>query len=203
MKIQTVLALAVAMLAAASPPAPAITLKVWNGAHLDEQTLLKTKKEAAAILGQAGIGLVWVNCVAGIADWTSKDPCLHESPGAFQVSITADKPPHTTPGMVGFTEVEGSAGVYYPTVVLRARYFFIDASKLLAAAIVHEVGHMILGANAHSSQGLMCALWGPEQFELIGAGKLEFSREQAKLLQREVKRRFSAEQHLQINSGNP
>jgi len=74
--------------------------------------------------------------------------------------------------------------VYYPTVVLRARRYFMD----LGAAIVHEVGHVILGRNAHTPECVMCGAWGPEQFELIGAGRLEFSRDQAKLVQMEVKR---------------
>jgi hypothetical protein len=202
---QTVLALAVAMVPAASQPAPPITLKVWNVARLDDQVLQKTKKEATVILGRAGISLLWVDCVVGIADWTSKDPCLHDDgPADFQINIANDKPPMTTAGMLGFTDVSGSAGVYYPTAVRRARYYFVDASKILAAAIVHEVGHMLLGPGAHAPAGVMCASWGPQHFELIRASKLDFAGDQAKLLQSEVKRRLAeGKGRLQRGSDHP
>jgi hypothetical protein len=183
--------LILAILPAAGQPAPAITLKVWNEAHLDRQMLLKTGKEVVAILGRAGVGVSWVECVAGIADWTSKDPCFHQLPSYFQVSITAQKPPSTTPDKAGVTEVGGSARVYYPTVALRARYFMMDAPQILGATIAHELGHLILGPNAHTPEGVMRTDWGPDQFESIRTGRLEFSADQAKLMQMEVKRRLS------------
>jgi hypothetical protein len=191
--------LMLAILPAAGQPTPAMTLKVWNEAHLDDQMLLKTRKEVTSILGRAGVSLVWADCVAGFASWTSKDPCMHDDD--FQLSITADKPPNATPDKAGFSEVGGSATVYYPTVASRARYFFMDASQILAATIAHELGHLILGANAHTPEGVMRTDWGPEQFKLIGAGKLVFSRDQAKLIQTEVKRRVSeGKQRPQLGS---
>jgi hypothetical protein len=164
--------------------------------------LQETKKETTAILGRAGISLLWVNCIAGIADWTSKDPCLHEDgPVDFQLKVANDKPPMTTAGMLGFTDAGGSAGVYYPTVLRQARYYFVDASKILAAAVVHEVGHMLLGPGAHAAGGVMFASWGPHQFELIRASKLDFAGDQAWLLQSEVKRRLSeGRRGLQLRS---
>ena len=50
---------------------------------------------------------------------------------------------------------------------------------------------LILGVNANHPEGVMRAEWGREEFELIKLGGLNFARDQATLLQSEVKRRLS------------
>jgi len=68
--------------------------------------------------------------------------------------------------------------------------------EILGAAIAHEVGHLILGANAHSATGVMLAHWSKQQFRLIGTSALNFSRDQANLLQERIGRRALNEQRL-------
>jgi hypothetical protein len=96
--------------------------------------------------------------------------------------------------MLGFTEVDevigiSAAGVYYPSAVEVAKKCQADVFQILGAAIAHEVGHLILGANAHSPGGVMSPHWGPAQYDRISIGELSFSMEQAMLLQDEVRRR--------------
>lgn len=57
--------------------------------------------------------------------------------------------------------------------------------------------------RAHVREGVMCASWGPLQFELIRAGKLDFTGDQAGLLLSEVKRRLAEGKRVQLGSDHP
>jgi hypothetical protein len=59
---------------------------------------------------------------------------------------------------------------------------------VLSYAAAHEVGHLLLGKEAHTLQGLMKADWEKEDFRAIGQNRFHFSPEQA----RELKRRYGA-----------
>jgi hypothetical protein len=171
---------------------PTITLKVFVEMRLDDGTLLRTKQDAIEMFGRAGVGVIWLDCESGVADGKSQDPCqLSDRPSEFRMHLTAYKPPLTVNDMLGYADVGESAGVYYPAVVRLAAHYNVDAARIIGAAIVHEVGHLILGANAHSPRGVMRADWGKEQFALIGSGELSFAPDQARRLPVEVKRRIS------------
>ena len=105
--------------------------------------------------------------------------------------IVTRRPSTASADMLGFTDLDeslgtGSAGIYYPAAAEMAKKWPVRVGEILAAAIAHEVGHLILGANAHSSRGVMYAHWGPEQFQLIGISELNFTRDQTKLLQARI-----------------
>lgn len=176
-------------------PLPAITLRVENEARVDERVLRNARKEAIAILSRAGVNLVWADCGAGGRDWEDREPCRHSrGRNEFWMQITADRPgwsPKETLGFADLAKGDGSAGVYYPAVVALFRDLRGEAPQILAAAIVHEVGHLILGADAHTPSGVMCGDWSREEFKLISAGRLDFASSQTKRLPMELKRRLS------------
>jgi hypothetical protein len=59
---------------------------------------------------------------------------------------------------------------------------------VLSYAAAHEVGHLLLGDEAHTPQGLMKADWTNEDFQAMAQNRFHFSPEQA----RELKRRYGA-----------
>jgi hypothetical protein len=202
MKIQNILVAALAILPSFSRDLPSITLRVVNEAHVDDGLLREARKEAAGILNRAGVGLIWLDCNG---DPTDQEPCRGSRRGAdYWFRLTNQRPAWTSQENLGFTEhadSNGSAGVNYPAVLKLAEKLngfahgitpvAVYAPGFLGAAIAHEIGHLILGAHAHHREGVMCAEWGREQFELIKLGGLNFARPQAKLLQMEVSRRLS------------
>jgi hypothetical protein len=174
---------------------PAVTLRVVNEAGVDQRTLIRAGDEAAAILRRSEVELVWLSCEAGWADPTSTDPCRRQTgPVEFWFFIVRRKPRAKSDEMVGFTDWDeisnkGLAGAYYPAAVELARRYRIDcdAYQILGAAIAHEVGHLLLGANAHSSLGLMQAFWGPAQVKRISTGSLNFTSDQSKQIQNAIR----------------
>ena len=181
--------------AGAKDTRPTITLRMVNEAGIDQRTILRALREAAAIFGHSGVELVWLSCEAGWADPTSANPCRQQTgPLEFWFFIVAQKPRGKSTEMVGFTDwVEGSthglAGAYYPGAVQLARrdQYDCDPYQILGAAIAHEVGHLLLGANAHSSLGLMQAVWNREQVKQITTGALNFTPDQSTRLQNAIR----------------
>jgi hypothetical protein len=201
-KTQTILAAALAILPSFGRDLPSITLRVVNEAQVDARVLSEARKEATGILNRAGVGLTWLNCAGHSAD---REPCERPRGRAdFWFRLTSGRPAWTSRENLGFTELvgeDGSAGINYPAVLTLAEKLYghthgatpiaAFTPGFLGAAIAHEIGHLILGAQAHHPEGVMRAEWGREQFDLTWLGGLNFARDQAKLLQSEVKRRLS------------
>jgi hypothetical protein len=187
-----------AALDASQGPKPAITLRVLNEGAVDTRFLLLAKKEAAKILARSGIDLVWLDCEAGNAEWGSISPCQRAlEPAEFWMRVvTRGLLPAAAPAgdVLGFTEPEenritNTAVVRYAAAVDADRKWRGGVGEILGAIMAHEVGHLLLGARAHSPYGVMCAYWGRVQFELIGQSQLSFTPDQAKKLREQIENR--------------
>jgi hypothetical protein len=72
------------------------------------------------------------------------------------------------------------------------------AAPILGNAIAHEFGHLLLGPNAHSSDGIMRAHWNREFLKLANRGSLHFTTEQAQLMRRQASARIKPQETLQV-----
>ena len=78
------------------------------------------------------------------------------------------------------------AYVFWRRVERASQKFTALLPNLLAAAIAHELGHMLLPDGSHANHGLMEASWNSEHFRSASAGFLHFSPETAALIRRGV-----------------
>jgi hypothetical protein len=67
---------------------------------------------------------------------------------------------------------------------------------VLAYATAHEVGHLLLGDDAHTSEGLMKAYWKSEDFQAIALNRFHFSPRQAE----ELKRRYGTGRSIDLST---
>jgi len=178
-----------------TPIRPQIILRVINEAGVADRTLRQVQKETAAILGRAGIELVWLDCEDGSADWASGNPCQEISgPADFWLRIRASKST-VAARELGYAQLDavqkiGEAGVSYQAAEELAQRCHAETFQILGAAIVHEIGHLMLGgASAHSPTGVMSAAWGVHELDLVSIGELSFTLAQAKRLRQEIQRR--------------
>ena len=51
---------------------------------------------------------------------------------------------------------------------------------ILGCVIAHELGHLLLGSNSHSDEGIMQPRWDPNQVRQLMMGTLLFTPEQSK-----------------------
>jgi hypothetical protein len=85
----------------------------------------------------------------------------------------------------------GRALVFVDRVAKRAESARIEVTRLLAAVIAHELGHMLL-ADAHSETGLMRPHWGDRDLQLIEMGALRFSAGEPDRIRRELEGQMPA-----------
>jgi hypothetical protein len=83
-------------------------------------------------------------------------------------------------GAAVLTELGTSvAYIFYRRVEAQARQYDVSLAMILASAIAHEVGHLLLPDGRHSPEGLMRACWTRDDFHQANQGQLRFSNEQA------------------------
>jgi len=165
---------------------PRITVRVVDFAKLAARTLQNTEKYADRVFRTAGVSIRWMTCPPGTVDMSVVDPCHVDLRAAeFWLQIEMRKPPGRSDDMLAFANFEDpqgnggkTAGVFFPAVQDAASRFHADLFQVLGAAIAHELGHLLLGADGHSRVGLMQPNWGRRQIELVTIEELTFTSEQ-------------------------
>jgi hypothetical protein len=176
-----------------------ITLRVYNYAHLDSTLLTSTQEVATAIFKAAGAETVWLYCPLSPADFEKYPACQQKTGNTdfviriMTASMAAKLP--TRDGPLGFAQYcpddeHGCvANVFYPKVDELASQGGGRAARILGHAMAHEVGHLLLGANAHSSRGIMRGLWSPEDLRFMNWSYLLFTQGQSEQLRASLARR--------------
>jgi hypothetical protein len=108
------------------------------------------------------------------------------------------KAPHAFSGlfpfMLGFTTLDDQGNGSYLTVFYERVEAESNAARcsryvMLGCAIVHEVGHLLLGTNSHAPLGIMVARWDQRTLDLASKGVLQFSRQEAEIIRKALSRR--------------
>jgi hypothetical protein len=162
------------------------TMRVYNYAHLPSWTLERTRKETTQIFGEVGIDPVWVDCPTSDKEIQQFQRCLDRlGPADVVVKII----PRFQSKNEGFRDtLFGFAAGFQITVVFsRVEEVAKDAEasrpQILAVAIAHEIGHILLGPNSHSPTGIMRSQWTEEEFRNSARQAFRFTPEQAERLQ--------------------
>jgi hypothetical protein len=175
---------------------PRVTVTLFDLAGLSPQTIREMKAETTKIFRAAGVEIDWLDCeLAGkpVNLAVCAEPLgptrlmLHLIPGVNK----------TKPKASGMAFVEGGAGVFaclYPDRVRElasgANWEFGD---LLGHAAAHEIGHLLLGSNAHSPAGVMRARWETEDLRRLSHEGLTFLKGQLRSVQTAVRQAPVAE----------
>jgi hypothetical protein len=177
-------------------PGPAVVVRSYGlGLSVEEFTVAAGL--AGTILGQAGLGVSWLACWSG-------------NPAAAQIPADCERPVQAnelilrlvqardanTAGRyasLGSSVVDSHAGgglvatVYVDRVHAVARVGGIDSATLLARAIAHEIGHLLMGTTQHASNGLMRAVWSQAELRRKAAADWQFSKAEAQAMRRALK----------------
>jgi hypothetical protein len=150
--------LLVSPVAASGGTQPPLTVRVYDmtGEYADRRRALTT---AAGALAPAGVQIRWVEPGAPYAG--------APAPQDLVVRLARRDALATRPGTMALgyavVDAEGRRGtvatIFLERVDWLARISGADAEELAGLAIAHEVGHLLLGTNAHAPRGLMRARW--------------------------------------------
>jgi hypothetical protein len=152
---------------------------------------------AEAILEDAGVGVTWVSCDVVFVQ-RDDNPCLAPL-AANELAIRFIRlPPHLAVQdfvTLGDSLVDtGNRGgalatIYANRVAALAGRCRVDVRTLLARAVAHEIGHLLLGTSAHSSTGLMRASWSQAALRRAVAEDWTFTAPDARALREGVRGR--------------
>ena len=174
-------------LAAADRDAPGgsatVVIEVANTGGIPDRTLRKAEALTSHIFEKAGINVIWIG-VQGTGDDRAK---------ATLNLILADALPERlrhSENAFGVTDVweNGSrcdAYIGYGRVQALSSRLQIAPELLLGHVAAHEIGHLLLGPNAHSQTGIMSPYWyASEQIRKAERGALVFNTEEAARMRR-------------------
>jgi hypothetical protein len=90
-----------------------------------------------------------------------------------------------------FLSAEGT-GAYidasYNSVEELDEEWHVGLARVLGHVMAHELGHLLLGSNAHSRQGIMRRQWYGDDLHLASKGSLLFSEDQARSIRKNLAR---------------
>lgn len=180
-------------------PKPTITILIYNLAKAPSAILNGAEREAGRIFVQAGVRTSWFDCTMVHTDTHSHDICEKGwEPILIELRILikpTERGERFQGERYGFAIIPGLASVYYDH---KARFisddFGMGLSLVLGCVMAHEIGHLLLGPNSHSSQGVMQGEWNQRQLRQALMKDLLFSREESELIQEEVQRRMRLEE---------
>jgi hypothetical protein len=163
----------------AQPDRPTLSVLLQDDAGVPGALLDRARAEVTRLFNLVGIGLDWVDDVpssnlrfrvALLTTWEPSDKRVATSVMGYT---------QTAPGVRGIR-----AYVFWRRVDRTAQSFRADPERVLAVAIAHEIGHMVLSDGNHAKSGLMRAPWDANDFRSASAGMLTFSKDSAtRLLQ--------------------
>ncbi len=154
---------------------PLLRIHLTNTRIVPAKILREAQDAAAKILTGAGVQVEWVDCLRTGCDVES-GPWI-QFVNLKQLGSHADAAGYT----VLYPTDTGKAGyavVAWKPVEAVAQFQGFDPGPLLGAAIVHEIGHLVLG-DSHSRRGVMVPRFRRREIEQAERGELRFLDEEA------------------------
>ena len=150
---------------------PAVAVQVFNHARVPAETLTRAQAHVARIYRGTGVEVLWT------------DAAGTDAPGRFAIKLII-KPKASGSRVMGTAigDTRGAGGtafVYRDRVLDVAHERDLVDARVLAYAMAHEMGHLLLPYPAHATTGMMRAEWDSEDFRHIATGWLRFTPVQA------------------------
>jgi hypothetical protein len=189
-----------------------LTIHVNNSARVEQSELIEAEKIAAGIFGKAGIEIRWT--VASPLTENMQETPADKGPSdlsliRLNILPQALREPSIRKTAMGLAPGTGRnrqwAYVFYDRIKTMARRqiqarlrgsFFRPATldQILAHAIVHEVGHLLLNFEVHSANGIMRGDWNDKDLEDIAYGTFVFTPHEAEAMREDLARRLGDHQ---------
>lgn len=181
-------------------PVTPLIVRLYAEPPLPETSSGPALQEAQTILTGAGLRSDWVVCTATQA---GRGPCAVPLQGAelavrvVRLSSASRTAARETLGY-SLVDPKSKAGalatIYLDRVMWLADAAGADHALLLGRAIVHEIGHLLLGTTEHTGAGVMRAIWSRDAVRGNRAGEWQFAVADARRMRAAVSARSAAAQ---------
>ena len=180
MGVASVVGLCQGDLYAAGDEGRPVVVLVDDRARVQPHLLDLAEKQAARIYTHAGAKMVWRSAPAAVR---SEGPEAPDDGFTVRLVIQAEfrgasgSTPTFLMGAAPDTAVEcgGVAYLFFDQITAFSNIMLRDPALVLGIVAAHEVGHVLLRRQGHSTAGLMRASWKPDDWERAASGSLLFS----------------------------
>ena len=158
--------------------AVALVLQLHNFAALPPSVAADAASEVTRLYAAVGVPTIWRAAVP--AD--DRSDVIRVIVLPYETGILGR---HADIVMGAAVSTPGStrvAYVYYRRVREEAERYAASLSQVLACAIAHEIGHLLIPEAGHSPAGLMRGRWRRDDFERANQGQMRFSADQIALI---------------------
>jgi hypothetical protein len=163
---------------------------VYDNAAVPEVVVNQAEARTREIFLKSRVATTWYNC--SIQGGAGQDCSGLLDPDTLVVQLVHDIGKLKLKEEVFGAAFLGSDGhglytdVFFDRALELSQELHISLPDLLGHIIAHEIGHLLLGPNAHAPAGIMRARWEREELEQASRGTLLFSTQQAKAIQARV-----------------
>lgn len=186
--------------------AQSLTIRLYNLTDASPRIVDRASKVAGQLLAAAGVTVVWQtgrpDSFEGLCTDMSAAPAgirvASDNRGYLVVRLAKELPGHPDRTDLGYALPHARQGAHATVYYDKVEKLFLSAQampgieKLLGAAMAHEIGHVLLGSEEHSAQGIMKARWGRAEFQVLACSRLQFTQEESAGIRAGVYRRAEA-----------
>jgi hypothetical protein len=147
-----------------------LTVVIYDHAHISTETLVAAETTASTIFGRTGVQVVWRDGFSYAAERRDVLTPPPEDPATLVVKLQ----PESEAARYGVRSVCGGMALGANATAFVRRF---DATWL-GYIMAHEIGHILLGPNAHAIVGIMRGTLLPEDWEKAAQGTLAFTHSQ-------------------------
>src|SRR5437879_4523555 len=156
-----------------------LTLVIYNHAQVGVEVLAQTEKTASEIFEHAGVRLIWRDGFAYAAERQKFEIPPPEDPATLVVKLQPEAE------IARYGVRPQCEGIGFPSgaiVFVRRgdKNDMASAATRLAYVMAHELGHILVGPNAHSIAGIMRGTLIQQDWDKAAQGTLGFTRSQAR-----------------------
>jgi hypothetical protein len=171
-----------------------LTVRLYAGTAITDHDLSVARREARDILDRSGVTVAWVDCRSPRTTAVCSAPLTgHEL--ALRFVTAGDASASRVPLGESVVEAAGSgalATLFPDRVAALAAAAHMPAGIVMGRAIAHEIGHLILGADAHRTSGVMRPVWTGTVIRLGAAREWRFAPDQTVALRERIAARSRA-----------
>jgi hypothetical protein len=196
-RVRTLLSLLVATMFVAVHPATlsardsvGVVVRIYNQAGESIAQLNRAQRIAAVLFRTAGLDVGWRLCRAAAGPSAALTDRCDDPLGPTELIVRVTRESINDDATVlGYSAIdtrEGVGGVLATVLAHRvnaqADRDGIQREHLLGLTIAHEVGHLLMGTAAHSTQGLMKEQWAANDVQRAPLARWTFSRAEARAI---------------------
>jgi hypothetical protein len=162
-----------------------LTVVVYDRADVSRETLSTAESTVERVFADAGVRLVWRDGAAYTTERHSVFPPPPEDPATLAVTLQPESEirRYAVRSVCGGFAHDSSA-----TVFVRRH-----EQERLGYLIAHELGHILLGPDAHAATGIMRATLASQEWLMAAQGTLGFTPSQNQLIRKWISQRARRE----------